>query len=128
VAVFFAAITSLVNLFESSVEALQNSFKLSRKAAVGIVAVIAVGVGVLIENGNTVSTWMDIVSIYIVPVGALLAGIMFFWVCPKGFAREQVQLGKKTPLTPYFEFLTKYLFVGLTIIVCVLGILYGGIG
>ena len=127
-AALFAAVTSLINLFESPVEALQNKFKLSRLTSVCIVAVIAVAVGVIIENGDTVSNWMDVVSIYIVPLGALLAAIMFFWVCPKGFAREQVQTGMKKKLGKWFEFLTKYVFVGLTIAVYILGIFYGGIG
>lgn len=128
VAVFFAATTSLINLFESPVEAIQDKFKLSRPAAIGIVAVIAAAVGLVIENGDTVSTWMDVISIYVIPLGALLAAIMFFWVCPKGFAREQVQMGHEKPIGKWFDFATKYLFVGLTIVVYILGIVYGGIG
>ena len=128
VAVFFAGITSLVNLFESPVEALQTKFGLSRKASVAIIAAIGVIVGVMIENGNTVSTWMDVVSIYIVPVGALLAAIMFFWVCPKGFALDQVSEGRKKPVGKFYYVLTKYVFVILTIAVIILGIAYGGIG
>lgn len=128
IAVLFAGVTSLINLFESPIEALQTKFGLSRKVSVAIIAVIGTGVGVLIENGDVVSNWMDVVSIYIIPLGALLAAIMFFWVCPKGFAREQVQLGREKKIADRFEFLTKYVFVGLTIIVYILGILYGGIG
>lgn len=128
VAVLFAGVTSLINLFESPIEALQTKFGLSRKWSVAIIAVIGTGVGVMIENGDLVSNWMDVVSIYIIPLGALLAAIMFFWVCPKGFAREQVQLGREKKIADRFEFLTKYVFVGLTVIVYILGILYGGIG
>lgn len=127
-AVLFAAITSLINLFESPVEALQAKFGLSRKSAVAIIAIVGIIVGIMIENGNTVSTWMDVVSIYIIPLGALLAAIMFFWICPKGFAYNQIQLGRQKKLGKGFEFLTKYIFVGLVIIVYILGILYGGIG
>lgn len=82
VAVLFAALTSLMNLFETPIEALQQQFKLSRKAAVGIVAAVSAGVGVFIESGDSVGAWMDAVSIYIIPLGALLAGIIFYWVCP----------------------------------------------
>lgn len=82
----------------------------------------------MIENGDTVSVWMDVVSIYIIPMGALLAAVMFFWVCPKGFSLEQMQLGRNKKLGKGYEILTKYIFVGLTIIVYILGILYGGIG
>lgn len=128
VAVLFAAITSLMNLFETPIEALQQQFSLSRGWAVGIIAIISAAVGIFIESGDTVGAWMDAVSIYIIPLGALLAGIMFFWVCPKGYARKQVELGASKPLGKWFEPVTKYVFVGITLIVYVLGIFFGGIG
>lgn len=128
VAVVFAAITSLMNLFEAPVEALQEQLGLSRAASVGIVAVAAVGVGLFLEGGSTVSDWMDVISIYVIPVGAFLAAIMFFWVCPKGFAKKQAELGRGKPLGNWFTFMTRYVFVGITAIVIVLGIFYGGIG
>ena len=127
-AVLFAALTSLMNLFETPIEALQEQFGLSRKAAVGIMAVISAGISIFIEEGNAVSNWMDVISIYIIPLGALLAAIMFFWVCPGGFAREQAELGSKKKLGSWFEPLTKYVFVGITLVVYVLGIFFGGIG
>lgn len=128
IAVIFAAITSLMNLFETPIEALQEQFKLSRKMAVLIVAFIAAIVGIFIESADTVGIWMDAVSIYMIPLGALLAAIMFFWVCPKGFARKQVQLGHEKPLGQWFEPVTKYVFVGITFVVYVVGIALGGIG
>ena len=128
IAVLFAAITSLMNLFETPIEALQQQFHLSLGWAVGIIAVISAAVGIFIESGDAVGAWMDAVSIYIIPLGALLAGIMFFWVCPKGYARKQVELGASKPLGKWFEPVTKYIFVGITLIVYVLGIFFGGIG
>lgn len=127
-AVLFAALTSLMNLFETPVEALQEQFGLSRKLAVAIMAVIAAGISIFIEEGDTVSRWMDVISIYIIPLGALLAAVMFFWVCPKGFAREQAELGSGKKLGAWFEPLTRYVFVGITLVVYVLGIFFGGIG
>ena len=53
---------------------------------------------------------------------------MFFWVCPKGFAREQAELGSGKKLGGWFEPLTRYVFVGITLVVYVLGIFFGGIG
>ena len=40
------------------------------------------------------SQWMDVVSIYICPLGALLAGIMFFWVMKKDTALAAVYEGR----------------------------------
>ncbi len=128
VAVVFAAITSLMNLFEAPVEALQEQLGLSRTASVLIIAVIAIGIGLFIEGGSTVSDWMDVISIYVIPVGAFLAAVMFFWVCPRGFAKKQAETGRKKPLGRWFDFMTRYVFVIITALVIVLGIFYGGIG
>lgn len=128
VAVLFAAITSLMNLFETPIEALENQLKISRGAAVAVIALISAVVGIFIESGDSVGAWMDAVSIYIIPLGALLAAIMFFWVCPKDYAREQVEVGREKPLGRWFEPVTKYIFVGITLVVYVLGIFFGGIG
>lgn len=127
-AVVCAAITSLVNLFEPPIEALQEQAHLPRWAAVLVVAVAALAVGVFIESGDAVSAWMDAVSIYAIPVGALIAAVMFFWVCPKGFAKAQAQIGREKKIGDWFDPMTKYLFVGISALVIVLGIFYGGIG
>lgn len=127
-AVLVAAITSLINLFETPVEAIQNKFELSRKKAVFIVSIIAIPISVLIEDANIVGGWMDFVSIYIIPLGALLAAITFFWICPKDFARKEVQKGRVKRIGPWFEIVTKYWFILTTIMVYILGIFYGGIG
>ena len=57
-----------------------------------------------------VSGWMDAVSIYICPLGAMLAGIMFFWVAGKDFALEAVNQGKDKPIGKWFMPLGKYWF------------------
>jgi len=125
-AVTFAGLTSLVNLFETPVEALQTKFGFSRKKAVIIIAVIGSTIAVCIEG--IVSGWMDIFSIYFCPIGAAIAGILFFWVCGKDFVREQVDMGARKKLGNWFEFASKYVFCGLTIAVLVFGTLLGGIG
>ncbi len=67
-----------MNLYEVSVEALQDKLHLKRVAAVAVIAAIGTAVSLCIQA--IVSDWMDVVSIYICPLGALLAGILFFWV------------------------------------------------
>lgn len=126
IAVAFAGITSLVNLFETPVEALQTKFGLSRKKAVGIVGVAGTAIAVCIEG--IVSGWMDVCSIYLCPIGALIAGIMFYWVCGKDFVRKQIDMGASRRLGGWYEYASKYVFCGLTVAVLVLGSLMGGIG
>ncbi|MCC2254763.1 sodium-dependent transporter [Ruminococcus sp. CLA-AA-H200] len=126
-AVLFAGATSLVNLLESPVEALQSRFGWSRKSALILVGAVTAAAGIFVE-GDLLSPWMDSISIYVIPLGALLAGITMFWVCGKGFARNAVQLGRQRTLGRWFEPMTKYVFCGVALLVYVLGIFYGGIG
>ncbi|WP_100065876.1 sodium-dependent transporter [Miniphocaeibacter massiliensis] len=128
IAVLFAGITSLINLFETPIEALQDKFKLSRKKSVSIIAIIGVVVGLLIENVEVMGKWMDVVSIYVIPLGALLAAIMFFWVCGDKFVKDEIGKGLDGEVPKFIIPLGKYVFCGLTILVLILGILWGGIG
>lgn len=125
-AMLCAGFSSLVNLFETPVEALQTKFGMDRKKAVITIGIIGTVVGVVIEG--IVSGWMDIFSIYLCPLGALFAGIMFFWVMGKDFVKKEVSLGAKKPAGNFYFYFGKYVFCGLTILVLVLGTLLGGIG
>ncbi|MDO5690762.1 MAG: sodium-dependent transporter [Tissierellia bacterium] len=128
IAVLFAGVTSLINLYETPVEMLQEKFKIKRTPAVLIILTIGFLVGIFIQDGNNLGIWMDVISIYVIPLGALLAGIMFFWVLPKDFALNEVNKGATKPLGDGYHNQGKYIYCGLTIIVYVLGIFYGGIG
>ena len=122
----FAALTSLVNLFEAPTATLQEQFRLSRPVAVSIIGIIAIAVGLIIAPN--VSPWMDVCSIYICPLGALLAAVMFFWVCKKDFVLEQVNLARSKPLGHWFYPMSKYALCFVTLMVLILGAANGGIG
>ena len=128
VAVLFAGITSLINLYETPVEMLQQKFKLSRKVSLLIVLGLGFLIGLIVEDGNILGTWMDVISIYIIPLGALLAGVMFFWVCGKDFVVNEVSKGRLKPVGSVYAAQGKYIYCGLTLTVYILGIFYGGIG
>ena len=127
VAILFAGLTSIVNLFETPVEALQQRLHFSRKKSSVIVVAVAALVGIFIENGDVVSAWMDAVSIYIIPLGALISAVLFFWIMGKDFARSQVQLGREKPIGKWLEPMGRYVFCFITGAVIILGIVCGGI-
>ena len=127
-AVFFAGLTSLINLYETPVELLQEHFKISRKTALAIVLGISFCIGLQLEDGTLLGVWMDIISIYIIPLGALLAGIMFFWVCGKEVVLTEVSKGRQKPISPLYFLHGKYVYCGITVLIYLLGIFYGGIG
>ena len=126
IAVFFAGITSLVNLYEAPISTLQDYLGLSRAKAVGLIAVIGVAVSLMIQG--IVSDWMDFVSIYICPLGAGMAGIMFFWVYKNKAFRSAIQMGREKTVGRWLEPMTRWGFCGLTVIVFILGIVFHGIG
>ena len=63
VAVLFAGLTSLINLYEAPIATVQEKFHLERKPACAVIAVVGVIVSILIQG--IVSGWMDVLSIYI---------------------------------------------------------------
>ena len=126
IAVAFASITSIVNLYETSIAALQDEFKFSRTKATIAIGVLGLAASMMIQG--IVGEWMDIVSIYINPVGAVLAAIMFYWVFGTDYAKNEIQKGKTTAIGGWFEPMTKYVFVGVTILVYIAGVVLGGIG
>ena len=126
VAVFSAGLSSLINLYEAPIATVQEKLHLSRKAACGIIAGIALVVSICIQG--IVSGWMDVLSIYICPLGAGLAGVMFFWICSKKYVETQVNTGREKPFTNKFLPICKYVYCPICILVLILGIILGGIG
>lgn len=128
ISVFFAGITSLINMFEVCAEALLKHLKLKRSTAVWIVAALAFLVGVFIEYEPLLSSWMDIITIYVVPFGAMLGAVIIYWVLGKKGIAAELDTGRGRPLGKAFYFTAKYVYVGLAALVFVLSIVYGGIG
>mgnify|MGYP000214088370 CR=1 FL=1 len=126
VCVLFAGLSSIINLYEAPVATLQDNLKLKRVPATAIILVIGCVIAILIQK--ITSEWMDVVSIYICPLGALLAGIMFFWVAGKKFVLDEVNDGLQKPIGGWFYPLAKYVYCILCIVALVAGAALGGIG
>lgn len=126
VSVLFAGMASIVNLYEVPVSFLQERFGAGRIKAT--VAMLVIGGAVALCIQSIVSPWMDGVSIYVCPLGALLAAVMFFWVAGSDFALENVNEGARRPLGRWFIPLGKYAYCALTLVALVAGALLGGIG
>lgn len=126
VSVLFAGMASIVNLYEAPVSFLQERFGAGRIKAT--VAMLVIGGAVALCIQSIVSPWMDGVSIYVCPLGALLAAVMFFWVAGSDFALKNVNEGARRPLGRWFIPLGKYAYCALTLVALVAGALLGGIG
>lgn len=128
VSVVFAGVTSLINMFEAVSESWQTRFKLPRKAAVALCAGIAFVVGLFLEAEPKVGSWMDFITIIVVPFGAVLGAVSIYYILGYDEIKGELEEGRSKPLGKYFKPLAKYVYVPMSVIVFVLGILYGGIG
>jgi len=122
-AMVFAGVSSLQNMFEAVGESLQNKFpKLHRWATLLIPCVLCLGVGIFMEPISKWGPWMDIVSIYIIPIGATLGAISWFWVMKKNDLMREINRGNKTPLGDFWYRAGRYFYVPCAIILCLVAL------
>lgn len=126
VAVAFAGLTSLINLYEAPIATVQERLKLRR--SVSCLLVCGVGSGFSLCIQHIVSDWMDIISIYICPLGAGLAGIMFFWVLGKRVCERELAKGREKSVPRLIIPFAKYVFCPMCVLVLLAGAILGGIG
>lgn len=128
VSVAFAGITSLINMFEAVIESWQSHFKLGRRSAVLLCSALTLGVGVFIEAEPKVGSWMDFITIVVVPIGAVLGAVSIYYVLGWSKIRKELQQGRDKPISAAFGWTARFVYVPLTILVLILGFIYKGIG
>lgn len=126
--VCFAGITSLINMFEAVIESWQHKFKLKRNHAVLLCGGITLLVGLFLEEEARVGSWMDFITIIVVPFGAVLGAISIYYILGFDKIKEELEEGREKPLPKLFKPAAKYIYVPLSIIVFILGLIYKGIG
>lgn len=126
VAVFFAGLSSLINLYETPIATVQEKLHLGRKLSCIIVCGIGLVTALFIQG--IVSNWMDIVSTYGCPLGAGLMAIMFYYLCDRKYVESEVNKGTKKPVGRWFYPLARYVFTPVCFVVLIVGAVLGGIG
>lgn len=122
-AMTFAGVSSLQNMFEAVGESLLHKFpKLNRKVVLGILCVICLGIGINMEAIFQWGPWMDLISIYIIPIGATIGAISWFWVMKKDALMDAVNLGAKKPHGDTWYYIGKYLYVPCAAILCIVAL------
>jgi NSS family neurotransmitter:Na+ symporter len=128
-AVLFAGVSSSISMLEPIVEAFMDRFNMSRKLSVFLIAIVGFALGIPLDvNMGNFGMWADISTIYLLPLGATIAAIVFFWVYGADRAQAEINEGAKKPLGTWIRWYGKYVFVGITILTVVLNIVLGGIG
>lgn len=127
VSVFFAGITSLVNMMEACSEALSSRLHLSRTASVLCIGAVVFGVSLFLEALPKMGSWMDAVTIYIAPFGAVLCAVFIYFILGMRPIKDELNRGRRKPLGRSFNFFA-YAYVLLAAVVVIAGIVKGGIG
>ena len=118
-AMVFAGVSSLQNMFEAVGESLQNRFpKLSRNVVLVILCIVCLGIGLHMEPISKWGPWMDIVSIYIIPIGATLGALSWFWIMKKDDILFEINKGVKKPHGNGWYYAGRYLYVPCAVILC----------
>lgn len=119
VAMLFAGVSSLQNMFEAVGESLLHRFpKLSRNIVLVVLGVACLGFGLGMEPIFKWGPWMDMVSIYIIPIGATLGAVSWFWVMKKDTLLRQINLGGSNTYGNVWYVAGRYLYVPCAIVLC----------
>lgn len=123
-AMVFAGVSSLQNMFEAVGESLMHKFKgLKRNPMLVLLCVICLGVGLFMEPIFKWGPWMDAVSIYIIPIGATLGALSWFWVMKKDELLEEINKGVDgLKYGNLWHNLGKYVYVPLAVILCLIAL------
>ncbi len=123
VAMIFAGISSLQNMFEAVRESLLHKFPKLGKAAVRIIiGAICLGIGVNMEAIFQWGPWMDLVSIYIIPIGATLGAVSWFWIMKKDELLSAINTGADKKHGNFWYAVGRYIYVPIAMILCIVAL------
>ena len=118
-AMIFAGISSLQNMFEAVAESLLHKFpKLSRTAVLALLCVLCLGIGIFMEPISKWGPWMDLVSIYIIPIGATLGAVSWFYVMKKDELLAAVNTGSKKARGALWYNVGRFVYVPFALVLC----------
>ena len=122
-AMVFAGVSSLQNMFEAVGESLQSRFpKMSRGPVLLLLCVVCLGIGVNMEPIAEWGPWMDIVSIYIIPIGATLGAVSWFWVMKKEDLLSEINRGAGKTHGALWYSLGRYPYVFCAVVLCLVAL------
>lgn len=122
-AMVFAGVSSLQNMFEAVGESLQHKFpKLSRRWVLVILCVVCLGIGLHMEPIAKWGPWMDIVSIYIIPIGATLGAVSWFWVMRRQDLLDEINKGTTRPHGALWYNVGRFGYVLCALVLCLVAL------
>ena len=66
--------------------------------------------------------WMDIVSIYIIPIGATLGAVSWFWIMKKEDLLDEINKGTQKPHGNLWHNMGRFLYVFCALTLCLVAL------
>lgn len=132
-AVLFAGISSLQNMYEVIIESILHRFpSLTRNQVLISIGLLTFIPGLFMhpiaETEGAIlggwGPWMDLVSIYIIPLGAMIGAISWFWILPKEELLDEINKGAKSTYGNSWYAIGRYVYVPLTVVLCAIALIY----
>ena len=132
--VVFGGISSLQNMLEVVAESLLHTFKRwKRTPVITALGVLVFGIGIFMEpiaetKGAILGgwgAWMDMVSTYIIPIGAVLGAFSWFWVIKKEELLDEINTGSKKQYGCCWYYLGKYVYTLFALLLCIVALVRG---
>ncbi|GMO66599.1 MAG: sodium-dependent transporter [Endomicrobiia bacterium] len=121
IAVFLAALTSLIGMIETIVELLQNKFKIPRTLATVLVCTIIILMCNIFIVGK-IRGFINILEMHLIPICALFGAIFLFWIVPPSNVIGEIQSGRSKPVGKWIIFVGRYILCSIIIIIYILNV------
>jgi len=66
--------------------------------------------------------WMDMISIYIIPIGATLGAISWFWIMKKDDLLSEINKGASNKHADIWYYTGKFVYVPFALILCIVAL------
>ena len=96
-----------------------------KKAVLALLGVICLGCGIGMETISKWGPWMDLVSIYIIPIGATLGAVSWFYVMKKDDLLTAVNTGSHKTRGALWYSVGRYVYVPLALVLCLVALIGG---
>jgi neurotransmitter:Na+ symporter, NSS family len=124
-----ASISSAANLMETAVATIAPVLKQKRIISTSAIAASVLIIGYfLTTNMNFFGNWTDFITVYFYPFIPLVIQIAFLWVFGVKNAVKEIMIGSKWRFSKMDQFILKYVFPVICLVVIILNIVYEGIG
>lgn len=127
--VIFAALSSAINQLEVPVESVMDRFGFSRRKSAIVVGIVALAIGLILDlNMNYFGKFADFVSVILIPLGAVISLGIYFYCIDKNKVIAEINKGSNFKTGSIIVWFGRYIFIPGTVIIIILGLIYGGIG